>query len=82
VLAWYRRLQAHGVRVQVEHTEIRGDTVVLRMAMQRPPDGNDEDQRSATRTQLFRVHDGLVVDIRDGAGHDETVTVTDGGASP
>jgi hypothetical protein len=81
VLAWYRRLQARGVRVlQVEHTEIRGDTVILRMTVQWPPGWDDEDQRLATKTQLFQVRDGLVVDIRDGAGHDDAVAVTGSGS--
>jgi hypothetical protein len=79
VLAWYRHLQARGARVQVQHTEIRGDTVILRMAVRWPPDRDDEDQRSATKTRLFQVRDGLVVDIRDSAGHD-AVAVTDGGS--
>ncbi len=78
VPAWYRRLQVRGVRVQVEHTEIRGDTVVLRIAVQwRTATTRTSGRRR--RRSLFRVRDGLVVDIRDGAGHDETVAVTDGG---
>ncbi len=36
VLAWYQWLQVQGVRVQVLGTEIRGDAVVLRIAVQWP----------------------------------------------
>jgi len=65
VLAWYRRLQVQGVRVQVLGTEIRGDTVVLRMAVQWPEGWDEEDLRRATTAQAFQVRDGVVVDIRD-----------------
>ena len=65
VLAWYRQLQVQGVRVQVVGTEIRGDTVVLRMAVQWPEGWDEEDLRRATRAQAFQVRDGVVVDIRD-----------------
>ena len=65
VLAWYQRLRAQGVRVQVLGTQIRGDTVVLLMAVQWPEGWDDEDLRRSTQAQVFRVRDGLVVDIRD-----------------
>jgi len=69
VLAWYRQLQVQGVRVQVLGTEIRGDTVVLRMAVQWPEGWDEEDLRRATRAQAFQVRDGVVVDIRDADEH-------------
>jgi hypothetical protein len=69
VLAWYQRLRVQGVRVQVLGTRIRGDAVVLRMAVQWPEGWDDEELRRSTQAQVFRVRDGVVVDIRDDDGH-------------
>ncbi len=70
VLAWYQGLRLQGVRVQVLETQIRGDAVVLRMAVQWPRGWDGADLHRSTQEQVFRVRDGLVVDIRadDGVG--------------
>jgi len=69
VLAWYQRLRAQGVRVQVLGTQIRGDTVALLMAVQWPDGWEDAGHRRSTQAQVFRIRDGLVVDIRDDVDH-------------
>jgi ketosteroid isomerase-like protein len=73
VVGWYQRLRAQGVQVQVLGTQIRGDTVVLLMAVQWPEGWDDEDHRRSTTAQVFRVRDGLVVDIRDDVEDDRPV---------
>jgi len=69
VLAWYQGLRLQGVRVQVLETQIRGDAVVLRMAVQWPRGWDGADLHRSTQEQVFRVRDGLVVDIRADDGH-------------
>ena len=74
VLAWYQRLRAQGVQAQVLGTQIRGDAVVLLMAVQWPEGWDSGDDRRSTQAQVFRVRDGLVVAIRDDIDHDHADT--------
>jgi hypothetical protein len=63
VLAWYRQLQAAGVGAQITETLVREGAVVLTFELagrERGPDG----PRPDVVHQVFRLVDGLVVDIR------------------
>jgi hypothetical protein len=63
-------------------TRIRGDAVMLRMAVQWPEGWDDADLRRSTRAEVFRVHDGVVVNIRDDGGRPVSPTPWCSGVSP
>jgi hypothetical protein len=58
VLAWYRRLRAEGVRSQNTETIVRDQAVVLGFDLT-GPEGEYPDRVF----QVFRLADGLVIDI-------------------
>jgi len=63
VLAWYGQLQAAGVSAQITDTLVCQDAVVLTFEVagrDRGPDG----PRPDVVHQVFRLADGLVIDIR------------------
>ncbi|WP_042422168.1 nuclear transport factor 2 family protein [Streptacidiphilus anmyonensis] len=60
VLAWYGRLNASGLRAQVTETIVRVQAVVLGLDVSGPERGPDGERPN----QVFRIADGLVVDIR------------------
>jgi hypothetical protein len=76
VLAWYRRLQAAGVSAQITDTVVRLDAVVLTLELagrDREPDGPRPDMVH----QVFRLLDGLVIDIRGYPQRDVALHVAD-----
>jgi hypothetical protein len=63
VLTRYRRLRDGGVGATVEETICQGDAVVLGLALRLPDRGAPLDLPPRVY-QVFRLADGLVVDIR------------------
>jgi hypothetical protein len=63
VLAWYGQAQAAGMSAQVTETVVLDTAVVLALAMSGPALGPNG-KRPDTVFQVFRLADGLVVDIR------------------
>lgn len=63
VLQWYGDLAARGVRARVEEVLPRRDAVIMGLRITRPGPAPAGD-RTDTRYQVYRVRDGLIVDIR------------------
>jgi hypothetical protein len=63
VLRWYTRLRDRGVRARVAEVLDLGDAVVLELALTGHED-DPQDELRARLFQVFRIGDGLVVDIR------------------
>jgi ketosteroid isomerase-like protein len=63
VLRWYTRLRNRGVRARVAEVLELGDAVVLELALTGRED-DPQDELRARLFQVFRIGDGLVVDIR------------------
>ncbi len=76
VLRWYEELDAHGVRARVEETINDSDAIVLGLRITWP-DHESSEARMFTRYQVFRVVDGLIVDIRGYPTRSDALATTD-----
>jgi hypothetical protein len=63
VLRWYTRLRGRGVRARVTEVLDQGEVVILALALT-GHDTDPDDELPARLFQVFRIVDGLVVDIR------------------
>lgn len=63
VLDWYRARYAAGVRIEVREVYLRGDTVLLDVAVRDPDAATPPDQPDRV-CQAFRIVDGLIAEIR------------------
>lgn len=75
VLRWYERLAAQGVRARVEEILHHGDAIMLGLLITWPDPVED---RTVLRYQVYRVEDGLIVDIRGCPDRTEALAVTEG----
>ena len=75
VLAWYERLRAEGVGVQVEEVVVRKRAVMLGLLVSWPGEGPESDAQQLWQT--FAVADGLVVEIRGYPEREEALAFAD-----
>ncbi|MDQ2727628.1 MAG: ankyrin repeat domain-containing protein [Actinomycetota bacterium] len=62
VLEWYGGLLALGIGAQVASLQVRGDAVVIDVTVVRAPEGA-RPRPPETVQQVFRISDGMIVDI-------------------
>ncbi|MBS1860555.1 MAG: nuclear transport factor 2 family protein [Actinobacteria bacterium] len=76
VLAWYRKLKDAGISAKVADVIDRGDLVVLGLAVSRPERGPGSEIAPVV-FQVFRLAEGLVVDIRGFPERAEALALVD-----